>query len=51
LVIVLLGLIECEGRRKLRGLLAVVREKVSLCGLSRFFNRWQWSAAEVAQTW
>lgn len=50
-VIVLLGLIECEGRRTLRGLLAVIGEKASLCGLSRFFNRWQWSAAEVAHTW
>jgi len=50
-VIVLLGLIECEGRRTLRGLLVVVGEKVSLCGLSRFFNRWQWSVAEVTQTW
>ena len=50
-VIVLLGLIECEGRRTLCGLLGVVGEKVSLCGLSRFFNRWQWSEAEVAQTW
>jgi len=50
-VIVLLGLIECEGRRTLRGLLAVIGEKASLCGLSRFFNRWQWSVAAVAETW
>ncbi len=50
-VIVLLGLIECDGRRTLRGLLAGVGEKVSLCGLSRFFSRWRWSAAAVAQTW
>jgi hypothetical protein len=50
-VIVLLGLIECEGRRTLRGLLAVIGEKASLCGLSRFFNRWQWSTAQVAHTW
>ena len=50
-VIVLLGLIECEGRRTLRGLLVVVGEKASLCGLSRFFTRWQWSVAEVSQTW
>ena len=50
-VIVLLGLIECEGRRTLRGIQAVVGEKVSLCGLSRFFSRWQWSPAEVAQIW
>ena len=50
-VIVLLGLTECEGRRTLSGLLAVVGEQVSLCGLSRFFSRWQWSATAVAQTW
>ena len=50
-MIVLLGLIECEGRRTLRGLLAVVGEKASLCGLSRFFTRWQWSAAEVSRRW
>jgi len=50
-VTVLLGLVECEQRRTLCGLLASVGEKVSLCGLSRFFNRWRWSVAEVAQTW
>ena len=50
-VIVLLGLIECDGRRTLRGLLSGVGEKVSLCGLSRFFSRWDWSATAVAQTW
>jgi hypothetical protein len=50
-VIVLLGLIECDGRRTWRGLLSGVGEKVSLCGLSRFFSRWRWSAAAVAQTW
>ena len=50
-VIVLLGLIECEGRRTLSGLLAVVGEQASLCALSRFFSRWQWSPAEVAGTW
>ena len=50
-VIVLLGLVECEGRRTLCGLLAVVGEQASLCGLSRFFSRWQWSPAEVASTW
>lgn len=50
-VIVLLGLIKCEGRRTLCGLLAVVGEQASLCGLSRFFSRWQWSPAKVASTW
>jgi hypothetical protein len=50
-VMVLLGLIECEGRRTLSGLLSTVGEKVSVCGLSRFFSRWQWSPTEVAQRW
>ena len=50
-VIVLLGLIECEGRRTLSGLLSTVGEKVSVCGLSRFFSRWHWSPTEVAQRW
>ena len=50
-VIVLLGLIECDGRRTLRGMLSVVGEKISLCGLSRFFSRWQWSENAVAQVW
>lgn len=50
-VIVLLGLIECDGRRTLRGLLGGVGEKISLCGLSRFFSRWQWSESAVAQVW
>ena len=50
-VIVLLGLVEGEGRRTLRGLLGVVGVKVSLCGLSRFFSRWQWSVPAVVQVW
>jgi len=50
-VIVLLGLIECERRRTLSGLLANIGEQVSLCGLSRFFNRWDWRMEEVAQIW
>jgi hypothetical protein len=50
-VIVLLGLIECEERKTLTGLLRGVGERVSLSGLSRFMNRWPWLAAEVARTW
>lgn len=50
-VIVLLGLVECEGRRTLSGLLSTVGEKVSVSGLSRFFSRWPWSPREVAQRW
>ena len=50
-VIVLLGLIECEERKTLSGLLRVVGERVSLSGLSRFMNRWFWSEEVVVQTW
>jgi hypothetical protein len=50
-VIVLLGLIECEERKTLSGLLRGIGEQVSLCGLSRFLNKWNWSPAEVAQSW
>ncbi len=48
--IVLLGLIECEERRTTTGLLRMIGERVSLSRLSRFLNKWSWSAAEVAQT-
>ena len=50
-VIVLLGLIECEGRKTMSGLLGVIGEQVSLSGLSRFLNKWKWSPAKVAQIW
>lgn len=50
-VTILLGLIECEERKTLTGLLRVVGEHISLSGLSRFLSKWPWSAAEVAQTW
>ncbi len=50
-VIVLLGLIECDERKTMTGLLRVVGERVSLSGLSRFLNKWPWSAETVAQTW
>jgi hypothetical protein len=50
-VIVLLGLIECEERKTMSGLLRVVGEHVSLSGLSRFLNKWNWSPAEVAHSW
>src|SRR5215211_4851605 len=50
-VIVLLGLIECEERKTMSGLLRVIGEQVSLSGLSRFLNKWSWSPVEVAQSW
>lgn len=50
-VIVLLGLVECEGRRTLSGILSTVGEQVSVSGLSRFLSQWSWSSREVAQQW
>jgi hypothetical protein len=50
-VTILLGLIECEERKTMTGLLRGVGERISLSGLSRFLSKWPWSAAEVAQTW
>jgi hypothetical protein len=50
-VIVLLGLIECEERKTLTGLLRVIGESVSLSGLSRFLSKWPWSTTAVAQQW
>lgn len=50
-VIVLLGLIEQEGRHTLLGLLRSVWDKVSLAGLSRFLGVWSWSPTAVAQVW
>ncbi|HEY9153333.1 MAG TPA: transposase [Anaerolineales bacterium] len=50
-VTVLLGLVECEERKTLSGLLRLVAERISLSGLSRFFSKWSWSPAEVARVW
>jgi hypothetical protein len=50
-VIVLLGLIECEERRTMTGLLRVIGERVSLSGLSRFLNKWPWSPDRLADAW
>jgi len=50
-VTVLLGLIECEERKTMTGMLRVVGERISLSGLSRFLSKWRWSEGEVAQTW
>jgi len=50
-VTVLLGLIECEERKTMTGILRVVGERISLSGLSRFLSKWPWSAAEVTQIW
>ena len=50
-VTVLLGLIECEERKTMTGMLRVVGESVSLSGLSRFLNKWLWSRSAIATTW
>jgi len=50
-VIVLLGLIECDERRTMTGILRTIGERVSLSGLSRFLNKWPWSAEAVAANW
>lgn len=50
-VIVLLGLIECEERKTMSGLLRMIGERVSLSGLSRFLSKWSWSPTKVSKTW
>ncbi|HLL78858.1 MAG TPA: hypothetical protein VKT25_05125 [Ktedonobacteraceae bacterium] len=50
-VIVLMGLMHCEGRRKLRGLLGQVAEATSLAGLSRFLSQAPWDEGEIAKQW
>jgi hypothetical protein len=50
-VIVLLGLMLCEGRRTLVGLLEQVAEQTSLSGLSRFVAQAPWDAQAVGQQW
>src|SRR5260370_25044468 len=50
-VIVLLGLMLCEGRRTLSGLVGEVGEHGSLAGLSRFLSEAPWSQEELAASW
>src|SRR5713226_2198407 len=50
-VTVLLGLMECEGRRTLSGLLREVGQSPSLSGLSRFLSEAPWSEKEVVAGW
>ena len=50
-VTVLLGLIECEERKTMTGMLRVVGEQISLSGFSRFLNKWPWSRSAVVATW
>jgi DDE superfamily endonuclease len=50
-VTVLLGLMECEGRRTLSGLLREVGEPPSLAGLSRFLSEAPWHEKELVDQW
>lgn len=50
-VIVLVGLMLCEGRRTLLGLLRQVAEASSLAGLSRFLSQAPWDEREIAKQW
>ena len=50
-VTVLLGLMECEGRRTLSGLVRQVAAGPSLAGLSRFLSEAPWEAAALAESW
>jgi hypothetical protein len=51
LVTVLLGLMECEGRRTLSDLVRQVAAGPSLAGLSRFLSQAPWEAKAVAEGW
>ncbi len=50
-VIVLLGLMQCEGTRTLSGLLRQIATGPSLAGLSRFLSEAPWEPAAVAEQW
>ncbi len=50
-VIVLLGLMQCEGGRTLSGLLRQIGAGASLAGLSRFLSEAPWEAKAVAEGW
>jgi hypothetical protein len=51
LVTVLLGLMECDGKRTLSGLLHEVSQALSLSGLSRFFSQAPWEPGAVVACW
>ncbi|TMD66906.1 MAG: hypothetical protein E6I91_08305 [Chloroflexi bacterium] len=48
---VLLGLMECDGRRTLSGVLSQVAEPPSLSGLSRFFSEAPWLQEALVLIW
>jgi hypothetical protein len=50
-VTVLLGMMECEGKRTLSGVLSKVGEPPSLSGLSRFFSEAPWVQEALVVIW
>lgn len=50
-VIVLMGLLLCQGKRTLTGLLGCVAVKASLASLSRFLSEAPWTSTELARIW
>lgn len=50
-VTVLVGLLECEGRRTLSGIMSKVAQPPSLSGLSRFFSEAPWAAQALVVIW
>jgi len=50
-VIVLLGLMLCQGTRTLSGLLRQIAKGPTLAGLSRFLSEAPWETAAVAEEW
>jgi DDE superfamily endonuclease len=50
-LIVLLGLMLCEGRRTLGGLLRQVADARRVSGLSRFLSQAPWEEGEIAKQW
>jgi hypothetical protein len=50
-VTVLLGLLECNGRRTLSGVLSKVGQPPSLSGLSRFFAQAPWLQEALVVIW
>lgn len=50
-VTVLLGLMECQGRRTLTALLRKVGQPRSLSGLSRFLSEAPWSQEQLVSSW
>lgn len=50
-VTILLGLVECEERKTMTGMLRVVGERISFSGLSRFLSKWSWSTTDIVQIW